>query len=86
MNRKTVMVLALASVFAAPMSSVYAEGDEDKKPESTQLIVAEGDEEKKPESTQLIVAEGDEEKKPESTQLIVAEGDEKEISKPELIA
>jgi len=52
MNQKTVLALALASVLAAPMSTVYAEGDEDKKPEPSQLI-AEGDEDKKPESSQL---------------------------------
>lgn len=37
MIRKTILVLALGSAFAVPMSNVYAEGDEDKKPES-QLI------------------------------------------------
>ena len=52
MNRKTILALALASVFAAPMSNVYAEGDEDKKPDS-QLILSEGDEDKKPEQPQL---------------------------------
>lgn len=67
MIRKTILVLALGSAFAVPMSNVYAEGDEEKKSES-QLIVAEGDEEKKTES-QLILSEGDDEKKTES-QLI----------------
>ncbi len=64
MIRKTILAIALGSVFASPLSNVYAEGDEEKKPES-QLILSEGDEEKKPES-QLILSEGDEEKKPES--------------------
>src|SRR3990167_7955653 len=48
-----------------------AEGDDEKKPESSQRV-AEGVEEKKREASQLI-AEGDDEKKPESSQLI-AEG------------
>ncbi|MBX9812041.1 MAG: hypothetical protein K2Y16_10595 [Burkholderiales bacterium] len=52
MIRKTILALALGSAFAVPMSNVYAEGDEEKKPES-QLILSEGDEEKKPES-QLV--------------------------------
>jgi Ni/Co efflux regulator RcnB len=68
MNRKLILAVALASAFAVPMSAAYAEGDEDKKPEQSQLTVAEGDEDKKPESSQLI-AEGDEDKKPESSQL-----------------
>jgi len=63
MIRKTILSIALATVFAAPMSNVYAEGDEEKKPES-QLILSEGEDEKKPES-QLIRAEGDAEKKHE---------------------
>ena len=68
-QQKFVLALALASVFALPLTSARAEGDEDKKPDSSQLIV-EGDEDKKSESSQLI-AEGDEDKKPESSQLIV---------------
>jgi len=64
MIRKTILILALGSAFAVPMSNVYAEGDEEKKPES-QLILSEGDDEKKTES-QLILSQGDEEKKPES--------------------
>ena len=60
-----------------------AEGEDEKKPESSNLI-AEGEDEKKPESSQLI-AEGEDEKKPESSQLI-AEGDEKkDAPKPELM-
>ena len=55
-----------------------AEGEDEKKPESSQLI-AEGEDEKKPESSQLI-AEGEDEKKPETSQLI-AEGDDEK--KPE---
>ena len=63
-----------------------AEGEDEKKPESSQLIAAEGDDEKKPkpEGSQLI-AEGEDEKKPESSQLI-AEGDEKkDAPTPELM-
>ncbi|HXF67729.1 MAG TPA: hypothetical protein VNK67_13670 [Burkholderiales bacterium] len=88
MHHKILLALSLASVLGAPASAVYAEGDEDKKPEpqQLQLMVAEGDEEKKPESPQFLLAEGDEEKKPESPQWITAEGDEKEAPKPELIA
>ena len=64
-------------------SNLIAEGEDEKKPESSQLI-AEGEDEKKPESSQLI-AEGEDEKKPESSQLI-AEGDEKkDAPKPELM-
>lgn len=74
MNRKTILALALAGVFAAPMSNVYAEGDEDKKPEQSQLIVAEGDEDKKPESSQLI-AEGDEKKDAPKPELIAGRDD-----------
>ena len=51
------------------------------------LFIAEGEDEKKPESSQLIAAEGDDEKKPkpEGSQLI-AEGDEKkDAPKPELM-
>lgn len=85
MTRKLLLALSLGSVLAVPMSNVYAEGDEDKKPEQpqAQVIVAEGDEEKKPES-QLILSEGEDEKKSES-QLILSEGDEdKKPEQPQL--
>ena len=62
MNRKTILALALASVFAAPISTAYAEGDEEKKPD-TQLI-ADSHEETKPD-TQLI-ADGHAEPGPEA--------------------
>lgn len=72
MIRKTLLALAIGSAFAASMSNVYAEGDEEKKPEHSQSwqILAEGDEEKKPEA-QVILSEGDEDKKkPEQPQLV----------------
>ncbi len=46
MIRKTLLAVALASVFAAPMTNVYAEGEDEKKTES-QLILSEGEDEKK---------------------------------------
>src|SRR3990172_6911937 len=64
-------------------SQLIAEGEDEKKPESSQLI-AEGDDEKKPESSQLI-AEGDDEKKPESSQLIAEGDDEKKPESSQLI-
>lgn len=85
MTRKLLLALSLGSVLAVPMANVYAEGDEDKKPEQpqAQLILAEGDEEKKPDS-QLILSEGDEDKKSDS-QLILSEGDEdKKPDQPQL--
>lgn len=86
MNRKTILALALASVFAAPLSTAYAEGDEDKKPESSQLIVAEGDEKEttKPE----LIAEGDE-KETSKPELIAADEvypDGSQSQTPELTA
>ena len=47
-----------------------SEGDEDKKPELSQLI-AEGDEDKKPEQSQLI-AEGDETPKQPAPELMLS--------------
>lgn len=67
MTRKLLLALSLGSVLAVPMANVYAEGDEDKKPDS-QLILSEGDEDKKSDS-QLILSEGDEDKKPDQPQL-----------------
>jgi len=57
MIRKTILAIALGTVFAAPMYNVYAEGEDEKKAD---LIVAEGEDEKK---ADLIVAEGEDEKK-----------------------
>lgn len=57
MIRKTLLALAIGSAFAASMSNVYADGDEEKKPEHSQSwqILAEGDEDKKkPEQPQLV--------------------------------
>jgi hypothetical protein len=68
MTRRFLLALALGSTLAVPMANVYAEGDEEKKPDS-QLILSEGDEEKKPDS-QLILSEGDEDKKPDQPQLL----------------
>jgi hypothetical protein len=41
MNRKLTMAPALVGVFTVPMSAAYAEGDEEKKSEQSQLIAAE---------------------------------------------
>ncbi len=94
MNRKTLLALALGSVLAAPMSNVYAEGDdEDKKPEQpqAQLILADGDEEKKPDP-QLILSDGDESPYPmgagdvlPAPRDILADGDEEKKPEPQLI-
>ena len=62
MNRRLILTVTLASAFAVPMSAAYAEGDEDKKPEQSQLIVAEGDE--KETSKPELIAEGDEKAAP----------------------
>lgn len=70
MNRKLIFALALAAVFAAPLSTAYADSHEDK--------------DKKPELSPLIISEGDE--KETSKPELISEGDEKETSKPELIA
>jgi hypothetical protein len=65
MIRKTLLALAVGGIFAASISNVYAQGDEEKK--DTQLILSQSDEEKK--DTQLILSQSDEEKK--YTQLIL---------------
>ena len=44
MIRKTILAIALGTVFAAPIYNVYAEGEDEKKAD---LIVAEGEDEKK---------------------------------------
>jgi Ni/Co efflux regulator RcnB len=73
MNRKLVMALAVAAVFAAPMSA-YAQSDE-KEP-------------KKPEQSQLTVSQSDEKEttKPEQGQPTLSQSDEKEPKKPELVS
>ena len=48
MDRKTLLVLALASVFVLPTTAARAE--DDKKPEAPQLIA---EDDKKPEAPQL---------------------------------
>lgn len=85
MIRKTVMALALASVFAAPMSPVYAESDEEKKPESANPQLIAEDHEKKPESQLIAESDQKETSKPE---LIADSHDEKkpESPSPQVIA
>lgn len=84
MNRKFLLAISLASVLAAPSTAVYAEGEDEKKPEQPQLI-AEGDEEKKPEQPQLL-AEGEDEKKPEQPQLLAESDDSaRDIERTDLI-
>ena len=82
MKRKTLMALAVASIFATPLafaaidmgapvlpkSILIAEGDQKKEGESSQLI-ADSHEKKEGETSQLI-AEGDQKKEGESSQLI----------------
>jgi hypothetical protein len=71
MNRKQVMALAVAGVFATPICA-YAQSDEQetKKPEQSQLIVSQSDEQetKKPEQSTLLIVQSDEQgpKKPEA--------------------
>jgi len=81
MNRKTILALALASVFAASTSAVFAQSDEQepKKPEQPQLIVADGDE--KETSKPELIADGDE--KQGSTPELIAEGDDNSTAFPE---
>ena len=69
MNRKFLLAISLASVLAAPATSVYAEGEDEKKPEQPQIL-AEGNDEKK--ADLIIVSESDDSPRPiERTDLIV---------------
>jgi hypothetical protein len=62
MNRKFIFAISLASVLAAPATNVYAEGDDEKKPEQPQLL-AEGDQ--RQDSIDLIIlSEGDDSPRP----------------------
>lgn len=54
MIRKTLLALAIGSAFAASMSNVYAEGDDEKKKPDAQIILSEEDDKKKPEQPQLV--------------------------------
>jgi hypothetical protein len=69
MIRKALLALAIGSAFAASMSNVYAEGDDEKKKPDAQVILSEGEEEKKPEA-RVILSEDDDKKKPEQPQLV----------------
>ncbi len=86
MNHKLMMALALAGVFTVPMSTAYAEGDEQKKPEQSQLIAAEDDKKEtpKPETPKLQFVAEDDKKDPLKPELI-AEGEDKGDSKAELV-
>ncbi len=77
--KQELLQLVSQPVIALPW--FIAEGDDEKKPESSQLI-AEGDDEKKPESSQLI-AESDDVKQPVVYMDLIAEGDDEK--KPELM-
>ena len=79
MVRKTFLALVTGSALIVSMSTVHAEGDEEKKPEA-RIILTQSDEEKKPEA-QVILSQGDEEKKPDA-QMSVAEGED-DKKKPE---
>jgi hypothetical protein len=54
MIRKTMLAVALGTLFAAPLYNAYAEGDEQKEETKAELIVAEGDEQKDEKKTELI--------------------------------
>lgn len=66
MNRRLVLALALAGLFAAPLSAAYADShDEEKKPERPQSIVGQSDEKETPKPELISQQDDDQPKKPE---------------------